>query len=126
MTSSRFPIRFGKLSRVIFRGLLIRPHRCFVEVEDELVSVRMDWCFRARFARESIERSELGVQGVILGLGVHGWAGRWLVNGSLDGLVTLQLSPAQRARVLGVPVKLRELQLSLEDPDTLLARLRAA
>ena len=56
--------------------------------------------------------------------GVHGWAGRWLVNGSGKGLVSLELKPEQRARVLGVPVRLRELIVSVEDPAALIRSLR--
>jgi hypothetical protein len=100
---------------------LIRPGACFVSVDAESVRVQMDWVFRASFARSTVTHSALGVKGILLGLGVHGFRGRWLVNGSLDGLVTLQLAPVQRAYVLGLPVKLHELQLSLEDPTALLA-----
>lgn len=124
MASSRYPIRFNKLSRFPFRGVLIRPSRCFVELEADSVRAQMDWTFRASFPRSSIARAAVGVEGIIFGLGVHGFAGRWLVNGSLDGLVTLHLRPDQRARVLGVPVKLRELQLSLDEPEAFLAAVQ--
>jgi len=123
---AQFPIRFNQLSRVLFRGLLIRPSACLVEVGAESIHVQMGWAFRARFARSSVARGALGVEGIVLGLGVHGFAGRWLVNGSLDGLLTLHLSPVQRAFVLGVPVKLRELQLSLEDPNAFLEAVTRA
>ena len=55
------------------------------------------------------------------GVGVHGWAGRWLVNGATTGIVTLTVDPAARGRMLGVPVKLRVLHLSLQDPDGFVA-----
>lgn len=124
MAAERYPIRFNKLARLLFWGVLIRRNACFVELDAENVRVQMDWAFRARFARSSVARATPGVKGIILGLGVHGFAGRWLVNGSLDGLLTLQLAPEQRAFVLGLPVKLRELQLSLEQPDAFLAALQ--
>jgi hypothetical protein len=124
MNATRYPIRFNKLARALFWGVLIRPNACFVEVDAECVRVQMGWGFRARFPRGSVSRGALGVEGLVLGIGVHGFAGRWLVNGSLDGLVTLHLSPVQRAFVLGLPVKLRELQLSLDDPAGLLKTLQ--
>lgn len=54
--------------------------------------------------------------GRVLGWGAHGWRGRWLVNGSSKGLVVLDIEPDGKGRVLGFPVKVRELALSLEDP----------
>ena len=123
MNSLRFPIRFNGAARVLLGAISIRPSGSYVDVDAEQVRVRMGWGFRARFARSSLVRCSAGVSGSVLGLGIHGFAGRWLVNGSLDGLVTLQLSPVQRAYVLGVPVRLRELQLSLEQPEALLALL---
>ncbi|GAA0926181.1 hypothetical protein [Pseudonocardia zijingensis] len=52
---------------------------------------------------------------LVLGVGVHGWGGRWAVNGSRAGAV--RLDPPSRARVCGIPVGLRTLWLSLADPD---------
>jgi hypothetical protein len=125
MAATRYSIRFNKLARLLFWGVLIRSNACFLELDAENIRVQMSWAFRARFPRSNVSRAALGVEGMILGLGVHGFAGRWLVNGSLDGLLTLQLAPEQRAFVLGFPVKLRELQLSLDDPDAFLASVRA-
>ena len=58
-----------------------------------------------------------------ISLGAHGWGGRWLVNTSTRGLVTIDLDPEQRGRVLGWPVRVRELTVSAADPDALLAEL---
>ena len=55
----------------------------------------------------------------VLSIGVHGMCGRWLVNGSHRGIAVLRLAPEQRARVLGFPVHLRELMLSVDDPEAL-------
>ena len=125
MTPVRFPIRYNPAARFLLSGLFIGPRGSFVEVSEREVSVRMGWGFRARFARSSVVRCSQGISGMLLGLGIHGFGGRWLVNGSLDGLVSLHLSPDQRAHVLGVPVKLRELQVSLVEPEALLTLLQA-
>jgi hypothetical protein len=54
--------------------------------------------------------------------GAHGWRGRWLVNGSSKGIVQLDLEPRQRAWLLGIwPISLRELYVSLTDPDGFLS-----
>jgi hypothetical protein len=60
---------------------------------------------------------------LILGLGVHGWAGWWAVNGARAGAVRIDIDPPSRARVCGFPVRLRTLWLSLVDPDGFLAAL---
>ena len=56
---------------------------------------------------------------------MHGFAGRWLVNGSGNGILAIDLQPPQRAHVLGVPVKLRQLLVSVDDPEALAEGLRA-
>ena len=58
-----------------------------------------------------------------LSLGVHGWRGRWLVNGAAGPLVALEIEPPVRARVIGIPVRLRELFVSVDDPDAVIAEL---
>ena len=55
--------------------------------------------------------------------GVHGFAGRWLVNGSGRGVVNIQLSPPQRAYVMGFPVRLELLMVSVAEPSALAAAL---
>jgi hypothetical protein len=54
---------------------------------------------------------------------VHGWRGRWLVNGAASGLVMVRFDPRQRARVMGYPVQLEALCLSLEEPDQFVATI---
>ena len=57
----------------------------------------------------------------ILELWVHGWAGRWAVNGARAGAVRVDIDPPSRASVCGFPLRLRTLRLSLVDPDGFLA-----
>lgn len=59
-----------------------------------------------------------------LSKGVHGRKGRYLVNGSARGLVQIELTPPQRARMLGMPIELRELTVSVAEPHALVAALR--
>ena len=84
--------------------------------------MRMGWGFRARFPRSSVisvtEYSKKPDS-----RGVHGWAGRWLVNGSGEGIVNITLEPAQRGYVMGFPVRLRNLLISIEDPVGVMAAL---
>jgi hypothetical protein len=62
---------------------------------------------------------------VSLTRGVHGWAGRWLVNGAGDGILVISLNPWQRGYVIGFPVTLRELLVSVDDPSALAIALTA-
>ena len=120
---TRFPIRFERWYGALSSALLLRPADSWVELSGDEVECRMGWAFRARFPRASVKAARR-FAGQPLSRGVHGFAARWLVNGSGQDLVELELEPTQRARVLGVPVRLRQLLVSVEAPDALLARLR--
>jgi hypothetical protein len=120
-SSLRFRIEFDAAYALLSKALLIPPSDSYLEITDRDVSVRMAWAFRARFDRAHIARASLLRRRVSLTRGVHGWGGRWLVNGSGDGIVVFDLSPMQRAYVVGVPVRLGQLQVSVGDPSALLA-----
>lgn len=98
--------------------------RAWVEVDAATVQVRMGWGFAADIPRSSVTDARLFEGRTPLSIGVHGWRGRWLVNGSRTGLVVIDIDPPIRARVCGVPVSLRELIVSVEDPEALVAALR--
>jgi hypothetical protein len=51
-------------------------------------------------------------------------AGRGLVNGSAAGLVVLTIDPPAHARVLGIPVTVRELVVIVTEPDALVSELQ--
>lgn len=119
---ARFPIRFDPAYRVLSTCLLMAPSKSFVEVEGGEVRVRMAWAFRARFPRSAVV-SATEYQRRPLSRGVHGWAGRWLVNGSGNGILDITLEPRQRGYVMGFPVRLRNLLVSVEDPAGLMTAL---
>jgi hypothetical protein len=93
-----------------------------VIVDADVVTVRMGWAFRTEIPRASVAAVEPD-DGMVLGWGVHGWRGRWLVNGSSRGLVRFAIAPPVRARVCGFPVRLTTLRVSLQDRDAALAAL---
>ncbi len=82
----------------------------------------MGWAFRAHFPRAAVALAA-ETQKSPLSRGVHGFAGRWLVNGSGRGILTIDLTPAQRGYVLGFPVRLRQLMVSVKEPSALAAAL---
>jgi hypothetical protein len=63
--------------------------------------------------------------------GVHGRRGRWLVNGSAEGLAELTIDPPVRISpsidtLYGLgPSRVRQLTLSLDDPDGFVAAVKA-
>jgi len=122
----RFPIRCNPFNGILFRGLLIAPSRSSVELDDQNLLVRLGWAFSARIPRGLVARAGLGRPPTIpFTAGAHGWGGRWLVNGSADGIVTMDLSQRVRAFVAGFPIRLKELSVSLEDPEGFLSALGA-
>src|SRR5262245_42266264 len=90
----RFPITFDGWYRGLSIAGGVPPSTSYVNVIGEEVEVRMGWAFRSRFPRSAVASvSMLGRRPV--SRGVHGFAGRWLVNGSGDGVVSIELSPRQ-------------------------------
>ena len=120
---TRIPIGFDRWYRALSIVVGLRPSKAYLDVDPTHVEVRMGWAFRTRFARSAI------VSASVLDIrprsrGVHGFWGRWLVNGAGHDIVAIRLHPTQRAYVMGVPVGLRELLVSVEEGPSLIAVLR--
>ncbi len=117
----RFSIRYG-----VWKPLLVicglGPGVSGVEVSDTEIVVRMGWGFRATLPRRIVGRVALSPRGAGGSVGVHGWRGVWLVNGAVSGIVDIELSETARCRVLGFSVALKTLRISLEEPETFVAR----
>ena len=124
----RFALRYDRLMRAFTWGLGFGPSRSRVELSEDDLQVRMGWGFAARIPRRSIHQARrLGSpQEIWHAVGIHSLPrGRWIVNGSLHGVVRLAIEPPVRARALGLPIQLRWLAMSLQDPDGFLAALGA-
>jgi hypothetical protein len=125
-TVRRFDFSFNPFTRVLMTLLLSGPGLCRAELSGDRLRVRMGlggWAFACSVRRDSIVDAR-PVRGPVLAWGAHGWRGRWLVNGSSRGLVQLTIEPAGRGRCLFVPVKLRQLTLSLDDPSGFIDAVR--
>ncbi|MGA7828575.1 MAG: hypothetical protein WCA04_12985 [Geobacteraceae bacterium] len=119
----RFPLLFTPWYGFLSRSLLLPPETSYLEVDSRQVHVRMSWAFRTTFpiaAVVTVAASNCRP----LSRGVHGFAGRWLVNGSGERIVTLDLEPVQRAYVMGFPVRLRRLMVSVVEPEAFMEALR--
>ena len=119
--AQRFDFRYG-VFRPLLSALGFGPAFSFIELDDECLRVQMGWSFRTAIPRHSV-RSARPYRGLAYGIGVHGWRGEWLVNGAASGLVEIDIDPPTRATVLGVPVRLRTLRVSVESPEDLMAAL---
>jgi hypothetical protein len=123
MSEAFVAIRYAPAMVPMFRLLGLGPARSGVWVGRDSLRVTMGWGFRAEIPRRAVR--EIGPDGAAVGgWGVHGWRGRWLVNGSSSGLVRLEIEPEVQAWVMGIPVRLRTLRLSLVAPGELTSMLR--
>ena len=121
-TTQRFEMRFGSF-RLLLCLLGIGRRQTVIELTDDALHVRMGWAFRTTVPRASIASAASDRVRPLLGIGVHGWAGRWTVNGAPAPMVAVTIDPPARARVLFVPVRLRRLRISVTDPDAMVAAL---
>jgi hypothetical protein len=118
----RYSITFDPWYRLLSTVLGLPPSSAYVQVTGEQVEVRMGWAFRSRFRRSEVS-SATAMDMRPISRGVHGFGGSWLVNGAGRGILKIELTPAQRAYVIGVPVRLRQLLLSVSEVSTLAAGL---
>jgi hypothetical protein len=120
--NGRFPIRYAPASATVLAPMGLAPNRSFVDLDDGTVRVKLGWGFSARIPRERVVAAR-PVPPVRFTIGAHGWRGRWLVNGARDGLVEIDLAEPVRAFTAGFPIRLRQLVVSMEDPDAFLEAL---
>lgn len=120
----RFPIRFEPCYAGLSRSLFLSPQASYIEVDSHWVRVQMAWAFRTQFPRSAI-RAVTPTHHAPLSRGVHGWGGRWLVNGSGDRILSIELQPTQRAYVTGFPVRLKQLLISVTEARDLIALLNS-
>jgi hypothetical protein len=103
-------------------GALAGPRR-EVEVGDQAVSVRMGWMGWAIVPRSSITSARVTSTKLIDGIGIHGFRGRWVINGRMGKAVELTIDPPARLKITGLPVKLTTLVVGVDDPAALVAEL---
>ena len=117
----KFSFKYGSL-RWLLKGIGMGPRHSYIEVSDDEVHVVMGWAFRARIPRSAV--ASVGpIEGRVVSIGGHGWGGVWLVNGAGTDIVSVKLKSVQHAVMTGVTVKLRELQVGVDDPEGLMKAL---
>ncbi|HWC32019.1 MAG TPA: hypothetical protein VG709_02705 [Actinomycetota bacterium] len=119
----RFSIDYG-VWRPLLSVLGLGPKYSRVELMGDALHVRMGWGFEARIPRSSIANPRRGR--ATLGIGAHtDLRGGWLVNGSLRGIVWMDVDPPARGRSMGIRVRVRRLGVGVDDPHRLIAELAA-
>jgi hypothetical protein len=122
----RFRFRYGWW-RPLLSVLGLGPMFSSLVLRDARLRVRMGWAFHADIPLAYVTSVTRGPKRWG-GIGVHGWRGYWLVNGSVTDIVRVEIDPARdvRALVIGARVRLQLLEVSVVDPDDFVAQLGAA
>jgi len=110
---TRFAIKYSKPWSWLLAIVIIPSHLAYLEIDGNTIRVRMSWAFRAKFTRGDV--SGVGTHRPVVSVGVHGWRGRWLVNGANRPIARITFALPVKARVLGVGIQLRELLVSVDD-----------
>jgi len=118
----RFAISYSTPMRLLSIMLGMGPRRSSVDIDGDTVDVRMGWAFHVTIPQSAVSGVR-HAEPVRFSRGAHGWNGRYLVNGRGDGLVTITVEPAQRGVLVGFPVNVSEVTVSVEDPEGLVAAL---
>ncbi len=113
----RIPIRYGIPWKWLLPFLLLPARASYLRIEGDVVKVRLGWAFRTKFRRRDV--TDVANHRPVLSIGVHGWKGRWLVNGAHRPMAIISLAQPVRGRVVGLPVMLRELWVSVDERDVL-------
>ena len=121
MADEIYAFRYG-LFRFLLTALGLGPRFSRVVFHERTLEVRFGYGFRVEIPYSAIYDAK-PEPGMISGIGVHGWRGTWLVNGSAQGLVGFDIDQKISARVLGFPSAVLHLRMSLEQPGNFLARL---
>ena len=94
-----------------------------VVVDDEELRVHVVPWFQVDVPRPLVADVEIVTPSWLAGFGVHHWRGAWVIDGRREDAVDLKLSAPVRGRMLGIPVRVRRLQLGVEDLNGLKAEL---
>ena len=119
----RFDIAFGRITPLLIATGMPQS-TAYLDIGDTTLDVRMGWSFKASIPLASITTVE-ALDRKAISIGVHGWNGRWLVNGRSDQLVQITIDPAVKAKAVLYPIKLRELTVSVDNRDEFVRVLQA-
>ena len=117
-------LRFDRWFLPLSAPFGLGPRNSDLRVEVGSLHVEMGWAFAVDIPLTSITSAK-PTNTRAYTAGVHYGFGRWLVNGSVKGLVKLRIDPAAPARVWTRSVPVSESWVSVSDPDALVAACTA-
>jgi hypothetical protein len=124
-----FAISYSDMGRFSLRASRLQdqgPGRGGLELDSTMLRVRMA-DFHLDIPRSSVRSATRSTRHTRGTIGVHGGRGRWLVNGSHDGLVELTVEPPcytpRQPSTLFLRSKISSLTISLVDPDGFIAAI---
>jgi hypothetical protein len=117
----RIPIRYSSPWRWLLPLFLLPARLAYIRIDGNVVRVRMSWAFRTTFARADV--IEVVPHRPVVRVGAHGWRGRWLVNGAHSPIAVIRLARPVRGALIGFPLEVREILVSVDDRDALRAAL---
>jgi len=117
-----FTLRYGQYSRYLLKLVASGPERSGIAVDGNEIAIRMGRCFDGRAPRATVTSAK-ELSETVISRGAHGWRGDWLVNGDGDHLVEIRFEPPMPGHVMLVPVRVRRLRISVEEPQALVEAL---
>lgn len=121
--SMRFPMSLSPTWRWLLAFLGGTPERSYVEIGTDGLEVRFGW-FSQRIPFLEVISVAVHARTVPWYAYRIGWRtnlrGGVALVGSAENLVKLELRAARRVSLMGIPTTMRELYVSLEDPDAFL------
>jgi hypothetical protein len=112
-----YRMRVARWMRPILAASGMSQRRVRIVLTETSLTVRAGIWFRVQIDRSAVQRVARQ-RDAWWAIGVHTDFRRgWLVNGSPRGIVAVELDPPARGRMAGLPINVRRLGLSLEDPD---------
>jgi hypothetical protein len=113
----RIPIRYGSPWRWLLTFLLIPARFSYIKIDRDEVKIRMGGAFRTKFPRRDV--TDVANHRPVVSVGAHGWKGRWIVNGAHRPIAMIRLAQPVPGRMIGFPVTVREIWVSVDNRDVL-------
>ncbi|MGH3954810.1 hypothetical protein [Mycobacteroides salmoniphilum] len=121
-TNLDFTLRYDRWYLPLATVMGLGTRRTTIRVSDQTLTVKHGWAFAIEIPLTSI-RSAVARAEKPLAWGVHASTTGWLVNGSREGIVDIQYAPPIKPRAPMSFGAVGGLQLSVTDPDGLIAAL---
>jgi hypothetical protein len=123
-----FDMRYDRWYRALATAMGLGPGRTTIRIDDTTLHVKYGWAFHLDIPLENIASARrLSLRP--FSWGVHSAGDLWIVNASRDGMVGLKLSHPVSSKSVRLQSstwgEVRNLCLSLEDPDGFLAALKS-